>query len=60
LSDDDCRFPGLDAEDSADIPDGLLVVHSLATEWGIEESASSRSMWFELDLLSPGLYTYMA
>src|SRR3954452_10267604 len=38
LSDDDCRFPGLDAEDSTDLPDGLLIVHSLATEWGIEQT----------------------
>jgi len=60
LSDDDCRFPGLEAENSTDLPDGLLIVHSLATEWGIEQTVSSRSMWFELDLLSPDLYTYMA
>jgi len=60
LSDCDRRFPGLDAESSGDTPDGLSVVHSVATEWGIEETVSGRSMWFELDLLSPDLYTYMA
>src|SRR3954468_13440186 len=58
LSDDDHRFPGLDTDNAGDGPDGLSVVLDVATEWGIEETVSGRRMWFELDLLSPALYTY--